>query len=69
MGIVFGVTGTKGPVYDVLCKTNCYEIRHYAQNHPFLTAEVGTSPGGSGNEGFRVLAKYIGQYCYLNLSV
>jgi hypothetical protein len=57
MGIVFGVTGTKGPVYEVLAKTSSYEIRNY--NQGFLTAEI---PMTSDNEGFSALAKYIGVF-------
>lgn len=57
MGIVFGVTGTKGPVYEVLVRTSSYEIRYYQQS--FLTAEI---PMKSDNEGFTALAKYIGVF-------
>lgn len=55
MGIVFGVTGTKGPAYNVLLKGSSYEIRAY---EGFLTAETHTN----GDDGFSILANYIGVF-------
>ena len=56
MGIVFGFTGTKEPVFRAL-QSLPYEIRYY---EPFLVAEV-ISCGGD-NSSFSVLAKYIGVF-------
>lgn len=55
MGIVFGVTGTKGPAYNVLLKSSAYEIRAY---EGYLTAETHTK----GGDGFSTLANYIGVF-------
>lgn len=58
MGIVFGMTGTKGPAYAVLYKAAEYEIRTYPG---FVTAEVEMTDS-TGNNGFPILAKYIGVF-------
>ena len=55
MGIVFGITGTKGPAYNVLLKSATYEIRAY---EGYLTAETHTN----GDNGFNTLANYIGVF-------
>lgn len=55
MGIVFGVTGTKGPAYNVIFTTSNFEIRSY---EGFVTAEVNSV----GNNGFTILANYIGVF-------
>ena len=56
MGIVFGFTGTKEPVFRTL-QSVPYEIRCY---EPFLVAEVNSCVGD--NSSFSVLAKYIGVF-------
>ena len=59
MGIVFGKTGTKGPDYNVLYKASTgYELRSYPG---YLTAEV-LMNDANGNNGFGILAKYIGVF-------
>jgi hypothetical protein len=55
MGIVFGVTGTKGPLYLVLQNNPLYEIRQY---EAYVTATVTMDEGN----GFTVLADYIGVF-------
>jgi len=57
MGIVFGITGTKGPAYAVLLKSTTYEIRAY---EGYLTAE--THSGNGNDNGFSTLANYIGVF-------
>lgn len=53
MGIVFGITGSKEPTFQLL-KSGKYEIRKY---NPYFIAEVS---GDNSNEEFQILAKYIG---------
>lgn len=57
MGIVFGVTGSKEPAYQILKQTAAYEIRRYPKIH---VAEWPMAEDGGQNNGFRELAKYIG---------
>ena len=53
MGIVFGITGSKEPTFQLL-KSGKYEIRKY---NPYFIAEVSCD---NSNEEFQILAKYIG---------
>ena len=57
MGIVFGYTGSEEPKFRLLQKEP-FEIRSYPS---YLVAEV-TMQEGDGNNGFRVLANYIGVF-------
>lgn len=57
MGIVFGMTGTAEPSYQLLKTIGTYELRYY---QPYFIAEVPmTSNDG---QAFNVLAKYIGVF-------
>ena len=59
MGIVFGMTGTKEPTYQLLTKaTSGYEVRQYQK---YFIAEVPHSKDGKGDD-FRTLARYIGVF-------
>jgi len=57
MEIIFGMTGTKEPVYKLINTSASYEIRLY---QPYFIAEVksATDMGSS----FQTLAKYIGVF-------
>jgi hypothetical protein len=57
MGIVFGVTGSKEPMFGLL-KSSPYEIRLL---QPYFVAEVSTAEEAM-NDSFSVLAKYIGVF-------
>ena len=60
MGIIFGMTGTKEPVYKLISMSTSYEIRFY---QPYFIAEVKSSIDGSDvNSSFQTLAKYIGVF-------
>ena len=56
MGIVFGITGTKEPTFNILSNSNGYQIRSYQK---YFIAEVNSS---NDDNGFRILAKYIGVF-------
>ncbi|KAJ1404419.1 SOUL hem-binding protein [Ochromonadaceae sp. CCMP2298] len=57
MGIVFGITGSKEPMFQLI-KTAPYEIRLI---QPYFVAEVSTAEEAL-NDSFSVLAKYIGVF-------
>jgi hypothetical protein len=64
MGIIFGMTGTKEPVYKLIDTSASYEIRLY---QPYFIAEVKSAiDSGSGksdmSSSFQTLAKYIGVF-------
>eukprot|EP00605_Chrysophyceae_sp_TOSAG23-4_P000810 GSChrysophyteH1.ASY1.ANO1.900.1 assembled CDS len=56
MGIVFGYTGVKEPSYKLIKSFSNFEVRRYPK---ICCAQVTT---GDDNNGFRILAKYIGVY-------
>eukprot|EP01036_Dinobryon_divergens_P037591 gene37591-49216_t len=57
MGIVFGVTGSKEPAFNLI-QSVPFEVREY---QPYFVAEVSMRPGFE-NEAFPILAKYIGVF-------
>ena len=61
MGIVFGMTGSAEPAYNVISAGMLAggELRFYT---PFIVAEVPNPPGRGNGDGFSVLAKYIGVF-------
>jgi len=60
MGIVFGVTGVKEPLFSVMARTSAgYDLRQY--NNYFI-AQVSQKQGGGDSNGFNILARYIGVF-------
>lgn len=60
MGIVFGVTGTKEPVFNVMATTSAgYKIRQYS---PYFVASVPQEGNMAEGNSFRTLARYIGVF-------
>lgn len=58
MGIVFGVTGTQEPAFQLLRSMGGYEVRSYPQ---YFIAQVKMNQAEE-NDAFRTLAKYIGVF-------
>jgi len=60
MGIVFGVTGSKEPVFKTLRSCGSYEIRKYGKT--FIAEIEKTRNSHGADQSFRSLAKYIGVF-------
>mmetsp|Transcript_2313 Transcript_2313/g.3230 ORF Transcript_2313/g.3230 Transcript_2313/m.3230 type:complete len:236 (+) Transcript_2313:111-818(+) len=59
MGIVFGVTGSEEPAYELVADRPGYQIRHYPA---YFVAEVDTGSLENSNKAFGYLARYIGVF-------